>query len=57
MLRLERFKLSVAKEKMKIMAFGSYAEKSKKNGGGKPKTFGFPGFTHYCSKSEKVNSR
>lgn len=54
LLRLEKFKLSVAEEKTKIIAFGRFAdENSKREGGGKPKTFDFLGFTHYCSKSQK----
>lgn len=53
-LRLEKFKLSIAKEKTKIIAFGRFAaEESKKEGKGKPETFDFLGFTHYCSKSQK----
>jgi hypothetical protein len=53
-LRLEKFKLSIAEEKTKIIAFGRFAEEeSRREGGGKPKTFDFLGFTHYCSKSQK----
>ncbi|QJD83401.1 group II intron reverse transcriptase/maturase [Cohnella herbarum] len=54
LLRLEKFKLKIAEEKTKIIAFGRSAEEeSKREGGGKPKTFDFLGFTHYCSKSQK----
>ncbi|THF72415.1 group II intron reverse transcriptase/maturase [Cohnella fermenti] len=52
--RLEKFKLSLAEEKTKIIEFGRYAEeRSRREGKGKPKTFDFLGFTHYCSKSQK----
>lgn len=37
------------------MNFGRFAEEnSKRNGKGKPETFDFLGFTHYCSKSNKT---
>ena len=37
------------------MNFGRFAEEnSKRNGNGKPETFDFLGFTHYCSKSNKT---
>jgi RNA-directed DNA polymerase len=53
-LRLEKFKLNIAEEKTKIIAFGRFAEEeSKRAGGRKPKTFDFLGFTHYCSRSLK----
>lgn len=54
LLRLEKFKLSIAEEKTKIISFGRFAEEdSRREGGSKPKTFDFLGFTHYCSKSQK----
>lgn len=57
-LRLEKFGLRVAEEKTKIIAFGRFAEeRSKKRGEGKPKTFDFLGFTHYCAKSRKGSFR
>jgi len=53
-LRLEKFKLSVAAEKTKIIEFGRFAESDrKKRGERKPETFDFLGFTHYCSKNHK----
>lgn len=56
--RLDKFGLSIAEEKTKIIAFGRFAEEeSQKKGGGKPKTFDFLGFTHYCSKSRKGTFR
>jgi group II intron reverse transcriptase/maturase len=57
-LRLEKFGLRIAEEKTKIIAFGRFAEeRSKENGEGKPKTFDFLGFTHYCAKSRKGSFR
>lgn len=54
LLRLGKFKLNVAEEKTKIIEFGRFAESSgKRRGEGKPKTFDFLGFTHYCSKSQR----
>jgi group II intron reverse transcriptase/maturase len=51
-IRLNKFNLELAEDKTKIIMFGRYAESYiKKNGGGKPKTFDFLGFTHYCSRS------
>lgn len=51
--RLAKFKLSVAEEKTKIIQFGRFAEENlKKMESGKPGTFDFLGFTHYCSKSQ-----
>lgn len=57
-LRLNKFNLEIAEEKTKIIPFGRFAEKdSKRKGEGKPKTFDFLGFTHYCSKSKKGKFR
>lgn len=51
--RLQKFKLEVAEDKTKIITFGRFAESdSKRKGQGKPPTFDFLGFTHYCSKSK-----
>lgn len=51
-IRLRKFNLELAEDKTKIIMFGRYAESdTKKNGGGKPGTFDFLGFTHYCSRS------
>jgi RNA-directed DNA polymerase len=56
--RLEKFNLEVAEDKTKIITFGRFAEsESKRNGQGKPPTFDFLGFTHYCSKSRKGQFR
>jgi group II intron reverse transcriptase/maturase len=52
--RLSKFNLSIAEEKTKIIEFGRFAERNReKRGEGKPETFDFLGFTHYCSKSQK----
>jgi group II intron reverse transcriptase/maturase len=50
--RLSKFKLELADDKTKIIRFGRFAESEGKNtSAGKPETFDFLGFTHYCSKS------
>jgi len=56
--RLAMFKLEIAEDKTKIINFGRYAAQScHMNGKKKPDTFGFLGFTHYCSKSQKGKFR
>lgn len=56
--RLKMFNLEVAEDKTSIITFGRYAESEcRSNGQGKPPTFDFLGFTHYCSKSKKGNFR
>lgn len=49
--RLKKFKLELAEDKTRLIAFGRFAQENSKNG--KPETFDFLGFTHYCSKSKK----
>ncbi len=49
--RLGRFGLEVEPAKTKVLAFGRHAEREAKGQGGKPETFDFLGFTHYCSRS------
>ncbi|MDE7312887.1 MAG: group II intron reverse transcriptase/maturase, partial [Eubacterium sp.] len=52
--RLAEFGLELQEEKTKLIEFGSRAQASRKaKGDGKPETFDFLGFTHYCSKSQK----
>jgi group II intron reverse transcriptase/maturase len=56
--RLEEFNLKLAEEKTELIEFGRYAEeniakrrkddKSEGQGKGKPPSFDFLGFTHYC---------
>jgi len=56
--RLDKFNLSIAEEKTKIIEFGRFAEANRKRRGeGKPETFVFLGFTHYCSKSKRGTFR
>lgn len=51
-LRLAEFGLEIAEEKSKIIEFGKFAEERlESKGEGKPGTFDFLGFTHYCGKS------
>jgi group II intron reverse transcriptase/maturase len=50
--RVVQFGLTLAEDKTRILEFGRFAkENSNKRGGGKPQTFDFLGFTHYCSKT------
>jgi hypothetical protein len=49
--RLNKFGLEVEPTKTKVLAFGRHAEQEAKERGGKPETFDFLGFTHYCSRS------
>jgi RNA-directed DNA polymerase len=56
--RLAKFNLEVADDKTKIIMFGRFAEENcRKMGLGKPETFDFLGFTHYCSKSKQGKFR
>lgn len=56
--RLAKFNLEIAEEKTKILKFGRFAaDNSKRQGLGKPETFDFLGFTHYCSNSNKGKFR
>ena len=48
--RLAKFGLEVEPTKTKVLAFGrSAARRAQQAGKGKPETFDFLGFTHYCS--------
>ena len=50
--RLNKLGLEFAKDKTRLIEFGRFAEENRKRKGqGKPETFDFLGFTHYCSKS------
>ncbi|MCA0755834.1 group II intron reverse transcriptase/maturase [Paenibacillus sp. N4] len=56
--RLKKFNLEIAPEKSKIMEFGQFAAQNKGNRGeGRPETFDFLGFTHYCGKSRNGKFR
>lgn len=52
--RLQKFNLEIAEDKTKIITFGRFADT---DGQGKPPTFDFLGFTHYCSKSKNGKFR
>ena len=50
--RLDKFGLKLSEEKTRIIEFGRFAgENVKRRMNGKPKTFNFAGFTHYCTKT------
>jgi len=53
--RLSKFNLTLEPDKTRLIQFGRFAEQSCKNG--KPQTFDFLGFTHYCSKGKKGQFR
>jgi group II intron reverse transcriptase/maturase len=56
--RLGKFKLEIAPEKSKMIEFGLFASRNrKKQGNGKPETFDFLGFTHYCGCSRNGKFR
>ena len=49
--RLAKFGLELHPEKTRLIEFGRFAAQNrKKHGEGKPETFTFLGFTHYCGK-------
>lgn len=57
-LRLKKFNLEIAEDKTKFIPFGRFAENNaKRTGNGKPATFDFLGFTHYCGKSKQGKFR
>ena len=52
--RLSKFGLELHPEKTRLIEFGEYAERNRKRRGqGKPETFTFLGFTHYCGKRKR----
>ena len=56
--RLNKFNLQLVLNKTKIIEFGRFARKNRKAKGlGKPETFSFLGFTHYCDKSRNGKFR
>ncbi|MDR4947218.1 reverse transcriptase domain-containing protein [Neobacillus cucumis] len=56
--RLKKFNLETTEDKTKIIPFGRFAENNgKRNGIGKPATFDFLGFTHYCGRSKQGRFR
>lgn len=53
--RLKICGLEFSKDKTRLIEFGRFASNNRKNKGmGKPETFDFLGFTHYCSSSYKT---
>ena len=53
--RFAQFGLELEMTKTRLIEFGRFAEANRKaRGQGKPDTFDFLGFTHYCSKSYKT---
>ena len=56
--RMEHFGLELEEDKTRLIEFGRFAEQnSKRKGEGKPETFTFLGFTHYCSESKNGKFR
>ena len=52
--RLAKFGLELNADKTRLIEFGRWAEPNRKQRGeGKPETFNFLGFTHYCGKHRK----
>jgi group II intron reverse transcriptase/maturase len=52
--RLRKFNLELASEKTRLIEFGRFAATNRRlRGEGKPETFNFLGFTHYCSTTRK----
>lgn len=56
--RMEHFGLSLEEEKSRLIEFGRFAKRDRqRRGEGKPETFTFLGFTHYCSESQNGRFR
>jgi group II intron reverse transcriptase/maturase len=52
--RLKKMGLSLNQEKTRLIEFGRFAGKNRRDRGqGKPETFGFLGFTHFCGVTPK----
>ena len=55
--RMRAFELALHPDKTRLIRFGRHAiEACRKRGEGKPKTFDFLGFTHFCTRSRKWGS-
>ena len=55
--RLAKFGLELHPEKTRLIEVGQHAERNRKRRGeGKPETFTFLGFTHYCGKHKSDGS-
>ena len=56
--RMGHFGLKLEEDKSRLIEFGRFAEANRsKFGKGKPETFDFLGFTHYCSRSRNGKFR
>jgi RNA-directed DNA polymerase len=52
--RMRKFELALHPDKTRLICFGRHAAKQReKLGEGKPETFDFLGFTHFCTRSRK----
>src|SRR5215467_912560 len=55
--RMRQFELALHPDKTRLIRFGRHAAKQReKLGEGKPETFDFLGFTHFCTRSRKWGS-
>jgi group II intron reverse transcriptase/maturase len=55
--RLAKFGLELHSEKTRLIEFGRYAARDRKQRGvGKPETFNFLGFTHFCGQRHKTGT-
>ena len=55
--RLAKFGLELQPDKTRLIEFGRYAARDRKQRGeGKPETFNFLGFTHYCGQRHKTKT-
>ena len=55
--RLAKFGLELHPEKTRLIEFGRYAARDRQQRGvGKPETFNFLGFTHYCGRRHKTDT-
>jgi hypothetical protein len=55
--RLAKFGLELHPEKTRLIEFGRYAARDRQQRGvGKPATFNFLGFTHYCGRRHKTDT-
>ena len=55
--RLAKLGLEVHPDKTRRIEFGRYAARDRKQSGeGKPETFTFLGFTHYCGQRHKTKT-
>src|ERR1700688_400793 len=55
--RFAKFGLELHQEKTRLIEFGRYAARDRQQrGAGKPETFNFLGFTHYCGRRHKTDT-